>query len=158
MKRLAGVALKKLGFSRHCQCVVLGNHIKAHLDQIGLSNVHIHAIEHPLPDLKPPQPLRPISGKLLRLAVTGLLRADTKDLGVAAQVATDPRVTVRMVGRKGPGYMPLPGVDEQVVATHFFKRVDGGAAHRHRCASTLPSAWKVSLHCARNGDRCVDLW
>jgi hypothetical protein len=118
MKAAAGFAIRRLGFPRHMNAVVLGQHIKRNLSVQGLDSERIHVIEHPLPafELKA---LRRINGQRPTIAVVGLLRGDTKDLSVPTAVAGEPGVLVRMIGRVGPGYVPPSGVLQDVVESHF---------------------------------------
>ncbi len=118
MKRIAGLALRRLGFPRNCQCIVLGCHIKKNLDRIGLANPRIECTEHPLPETHIP-PLTPIAGGRVRIAMIGLLRGDNKDFDVAERIAQDPRTTVYAIGRKGPSYVPHRGIVENLVSSHY---------------------------------------
>ena len=118
MKAAAGFAIRRLGFPRHMNAVVLGQHIKRNLSVHDLDSERIHVIEHPVPTGKF-RVMRRIDRHRPTIAVVGLLRADTKDLSVAAAVAQEPGVMVSMIGRAGPGYAPPPGVRQEVIASHF---------------------------------------
>jgi hypothetical protein len=118
MKAAAGVAIRRLRFPRRARCVVLGKHIKENLRSLGVDVDRIHVVEHPLPAIAP-RTMRHPRSSVLRIAVVGLLRGDTKDLSIAAAVARQPGVSVSMIGRAGPGYQPQPGVRQQVLPTHY---------------------------------------
>ena len=119
-RKLAWLALRKLQFPRHAQAIVLGRHILSNLARLNLDSPRFHAIEHPLPDAKPiPRPARTQG---LSFTVTGVIRADTKDLDMAGQLAATGQTRVRFLGRKGRDYRPVPGVSEQLTDSHYSDR------------------------------------
>jgi hypothetical protein len=118
MKYLASLAIKHFGFATNCKAVVLGSHIYNNLKELGLvSNRNYSFIEHPLPNRTIDEFKNIVQPA--KLAIIGLLRADTKNLSMSESIASDERVKVYMIGRRGPGYFCPKGVEEYVVENHY---------------------------------------
>jgi hypothetical protein len=119
MKKIAKLALRQLGFPRYSKAVVLGSHILEGLKTKGIKNSNIIAVEHPIPERKYPDITYTPKENKVRVAVVGLLRGDTKDLKIAAELAKQHDIDISFIGRKGPGYRSEKGVKEVVTESHY---------------------------------------